>query len=981
MIEASGSNRVTYWDNAKGILICLVVFAHFLYAYQDNISVNLVISMIYFFHMPAFVLISGFFSKNGKSSSARSVGKLAAAYVIFNTAMMIYAVTVDKSLLSLIQPYNSYWYLLALIVWRLTIKSLAKIRGIIVISVIAALLIGFWSEISNVFALSRVICFFPFFLIGYKLPADKVSTFIVNRKREDYLKGILLLVFSLGAAYICSFYFSPDMDIYLMTPYTSPEYIVKRMIIFAVAVLVTAGLAFLVPHKPIPVLSKWGRNSLAIYVIHRVITLVFVRIFPVEDFTGIYILFAVIACAATLFVLGQDIVSRIINDMLNKIMDYLSDSTGKITARSRNIFRYTLILVMIIVLSLPLIRTAFEVPDQGTQETEPAIYPVLSDIQAADIQNAVTIAFAGDLILLQDQVRAAYSDKTGKYDFSPEFAYASRYLSEADLAIGVFEGPAAGAESGYSTGNYNDGLSVSLNYPDSFASAVKEAGIDFVSTANNHLLDKGEEGAMRTLDVLDAAGLSHTGSYRNEQEKNTVSILTVDGLKIAVLSYTYGVNNYEEDYFLNENKDITSILVDPSSEYFDEVKASVISDFDRAKESNPDVILVMPHMGTQFLHETDSYQDAWNGIFVAAGADLILGDHSHAVQPVEFLTSADEDGNAKQALVVNCNGNFVNSYTEDDGDATAITEVYLDPINGSIICAGVIPMWTESPVDGTYRALPIYDILTDTDLRKQISTYEMDRVGEVQATVTSVMLGAELTLDQAQERYYLFPEGYRRAPAAALEITGDISGSELYTLLSHSTSVCFVGDSITAGTVNGGYGWYEPLAEAFPDITVSREAWGSATTRTLLLNSTAIAAHRADVYVIAIGTNDVRYRDEKTCAMDAESYTANINLLVEGIKSANPGAQFVFISPWFALDNDPFTAVPNEERDALLTEYGNALESYCNKNTYMYIDPNPAINLVLTQGITSEYLVDHIHPNAGPGITLYSRSVMEYRNT
>lgn len=69
------------------------------------------------------------------------------------------------------------------------------------------------------------------------------------------------------------------------------------------------------------------------------------------------------------------------------------------------------------------------------------------------------------------------------------------------------------------------------------------------------------------------------------------------------------LHDYEDSYFLNENKDVTSILADPPSQYYDDVKESVISDFDRAKESNPDVIVVMPHMGTQFSHETDSYQE------------------------------------------------------------------------------------------------------------------------------------------------------------------------------------------------------------------------------------------------------------------------------------------------------------------------------------------------------------------------------------
>lgn len=76
MTESISSNRSAYWDNAKGILICLVVLGHYLFAYQEILSVNLIVSLIYFFHMPAFILVSGFFSKSERPSAAGAIVRL-----------------------------------------------------------------------------------------------------------------------------------------------------------------------------------------------------------------------------------------------------------------------------------------------------------------------------------------------------------------------------------------------------------------------------------------------------------------------------------------------------------------------------------------------------------------------------------------------------------------------------------------------------------------------------------------------------------------------------------------------------------------------------------------------------------------------------------------------------------------------------------------------------------------------------------------
>jgi hypothetical protein len=87
------------------------------------------------------------------------------------------------------------------------------------------------------------------------------------------------------------------------------------------------------------------------------------------------------------------------------------------------------------------------------------------------------------------------------------------------------------------------------------------------------------------------------------------------------------------------------------------------------------------------------------------------------------------------------------------------------------------------------------------------------------------MLGEKVTLDQAQERYYVFPEGYVRQPVNAITITETMKATPFFKLLLESKTICFVGDSITAGSENGGYGWYEPLMSAFPDRIVYQEAW------------------------------------------------------------------------------------------------------------------------------------------------------------
>lgn len=411
---------------------------------------------------------------------------------------------------------------------------------------------------------------------------------------------------------------------------------------------------------------------------------------------------------------------------------------------------------------------------------------------------------------------------------------------------------------------------------------------------------------------------------------------------------------------------MTSITVDPESENFEKVKASVLNDFERVKAEKPDIIMVLPHMGEQFLDEPDEYQKTWNEIFISAGADIVFNDHTHSVQPVEVF-----ERNGKNHIIVNCPGNFANIYREHFGDASAMVEVYIDKTEKSLIGAAVIPMWTESQISGNYRAVPVYDILNNDDLRSKITTYDLERIEEVHKHITSVMLGKTLSTDLSRERYYITNKGFFLPGAKQLEITDKIKSSVLYKKIVSSESVCYVGDSITEGTKNGGYGWYKPIEKL--NTSVSQCAVGGGTTKTILPD----VSSNSKLYIVALGTNDVRYRNENICAMTSEEYINELQKFVKRIRNENPEAEFAFIAPWFALENDTVCVISPEERDLLFEEYTVALEKWCLSNGFIFSNPNSQIKLFLDKNIQSEYMVDYIHPNSTKGIQLYSKCVFE----
>ena len=148
------------------------------------------------------------------------------------------------------------------------------------------------------------------------------------------------------------------------------------------------------------------------------------------------------------------------------------------------------------------------------------------------------ISAVGDILCQMDMIQDAQNEDS--YDFSYMFDNITKYVKKSDIAIGTLE-------TNFTSNRYS-GVG-KYNTPTEFLTAVKNSGISLVSLAHNHVLDYGEDGLNQTISKIHEKGMSITGIQNNEENENsefTGNIKEVNGIKIAFLSYTYGLSNENE---------------------------------------------------------------------------------------------------------------------------------------------------------------------------------------------------------------------------------------------------------------------------------------------------------------------------------------------------------------------------------------------------------------------------------------------------
>ena len=263
-----------------------------------------------------------------------------------------------------------------------------------------------------------------------------------------------------------------------------------------------------------------------------------------------------------------------------------------------------------------------------------------------------TLAAIGDIMCHNTQYIDAYNESNNTYDFSYVFNDISLYTKTADICIGNLETTFAGEEVGYSS-------YPTFNTPDSLAYELKDIGLDVLSTAGNHALDKGFDGLSRTIDTLNAADISHLGTYKNEEDQNKTLIKYVKGIKIAFVNYAYGTNGIP----LPSDKPFCVNLIDENL-----MKTQI----DNAKKENPDIIVACMHWGNEYKTKQNSTQEDLANFLFQNGVDIILGTHPHVLEPMEKKTVTLEDGSTKDGFVIYSLGNFISDQNAENTRSSII---------------------------------------------------------------------------------------------------------------------------------------------------------------------------------------------------------------------------------------------------------------------------------------------------------------------
>lgn len=266
---------------------------------------------------------------------------------------------------------------------------------------------------------------------------------------------------------------------------------------------------------------------------------------------------------------------------------------------------------------------------------------------SADEQTpSLSIIMVGD-ILLHSAVAQSGMQNDGTYNFDALFTQTASEIQEADLALVNQEVIIGGTQLGI-TGY------PSFNAPYELGDALINAGFDVILHATNHALDKGKHGILNCLNYWESAhpDTAVLGIHDSKKDQKQIYTCEQDGIKIAILNYTYGTNGIP----LPEDMPYAVDLLN---------EQSIKKDLARARKA-ADFIIVCPHWGTEFLLEASTEQETWTQFFLENGVDLVIGTHPHVLEPVKQITG--EDGHSM--LVYYSLGNFV-SWTSSVGEGVS----------------------------------------------------------------------------------------------------------------------------------------------------------------------------------------------------------------------------------------------------------------------------------------------------------------------
>lgn len=377
--------------------------------------------------------------------------------------------------------------------------------------------------------------------------------------------------------------------------------------------------------------------------------------------------------------------------------------------------KFTLTFVLILSIILGLLGCSADIDNSDKNVDENEIRDEEIVLEEKDEYSELSLYATGDIMFHGSQLKSAYDNSTGEYDFKGVFESVKKYLESADIAIGNFETTTAGESMPISS-------YPSFNSPDSTMNALKYSGFDILATANNHSLDTGKIGVINTIDNIEKNNMDYIGT--SKEPSGRFLLKEENEIVLSFLSYTYGLNGNDSRLTPQELEYMINLI--------DEEK--IEEDIKKAKNVS-DKVVVFIHWGDEYSREPSEFQMNLADKMFNWGADVILGSHPHVIQRSERIKKDGED-----KFIIYSMGNFIsnqrretlpntrnNIYTED-GVMVNINfkknlkteKVIIDEVNYT-------PTWVYKYPKGSkseYKILPITDFVNDKklslDVRKRL---------------------------------------------------------------------------------------------------------------------------------------------------------------------------------------------------------------------------------------------------------------------
>ena len=350
-------------------------------------------------------------------------------------------------------------------------------------------------------------------------------------------------------------------------------------------------------------------------------------------------------------------------------------------------------------------------------------------------QTRARIAIVGDFMCHDTQIKAALvkgsKESDDVYDFTGCYEHITPLIQKADFAFGNLETVLAGKQERYT------GYPM-FNSPNAYAVAIKNAGFDALTTANNHSFDRRYRGVQRTVRVLDSLGIPHTGTTESLIERSKPLVVTVNGIKLAIIAYAYNLNGgpAPEQYRTTVN------IIDTAF-----IRSDIAFLRSLPPNERPDLILASLHWGSEYQLQPSPAQKNFAEWLFRAGADALLGAHPHVVQTVEkrdFVRVVEGRLDTVGYPTVYSMGNFISSQRTKPRDAGAVVwlDIAKDSVSGraKIVGQGFTPTYVWQQRVGTgllsYKIINVPQALKE--LEADAKAYPSDiakRLREIQRDI------------------------------------------------------------------------------------------------------------------------------------------------------------------------------------------------------------------------------------------------------